>query len=119
MLKKITFAAAAIILAFTGTSYAEPMVGQKLKVVETYGQPFCAETDQLKEFLVAALTKDNEALTAILREGNCTMLKKGTMVSVLEDLGDEDEELHGLKVRAMNKKVSAVGYTMSVGMKAR
>ena len=49
----------------------------------------------------------------------CGTLKKGTAIAVLEDLGDEDEELHAVKVRAIGKKTSVVGYTLSVGMEDR
>jgi hypothetical protein len=44
------------------------------------------------------------------------MLKKGTAFAVLEDVNNEDEELHVIKVRAIGPKGSSVGYTMSVGL---
>ena len=116
-MKKLLATAALLVTVLTGNAHADAdMVGQKL-TVSTGGQPFCTELENLKEFMMAALLKDDEQLGAILKEGQCTMLKKGTSIAVLEDMPTEDEDgpFHGIKVRAMNKKVSLVGFTLSIG----
>jgi hypothetical protein len=120
MFKKIALATVAASLLLGSAVNAAPMIGQKLSVTNSYGQPFCLDTDDLKEFLIAAMTKDNEAVGAILKDGRCTMLKKGTAISVLEDIGEVDEEMHGIKVRAIGKNsTSVIGYTLSIGMTKR
>ena len=110
-MKKLLAPLLATTVLLTGAANAAPMVGKKLAAGST-GQPFCLEVEDLKEFLIAALMEDKVSLGASVKEGRCTMLKRGTPVSVLEDLGDEDEELHTVKVRAIGPKGSLVGYTL-------
>ena len=117
MFKKIALALATV-AALTGAVCAEPMVGKKM-AAGSNGQPFCLEVENLKEFMIAAMTEDRDNLGAILKEGSCTMLKRGTSLAILEDLGDEDDELHSIKVRAISPKGSVVGYSLSVGMISR
>ena len=117
-MKKLLATVLAATVLFTGVASAEPMVGKKL-AAGSNGQPFCLEVEDLKEFLTAALMEDKASLGSSMKEGRCTMLKRGTPISVLEDLGDEDEELHGVKVRAIGPKGSLVGYSLSVGMVPR
>lgn|SRR6185436_13445775 len=114
-MKKLLTSVALVASLLAGSAHAEPMVGKKLAAGPS-GQPFCLELDGLKEFMIAAMTDDTVAVGAILKEGTCTMIKKGIPLSVLEDLGDEDDELHGVKIRAMGPKGSVIGYSLSVGM---
>ena len=112
-------ATAAAVLALMTAAHAEPMVGKKL-AAGSDGQPICvSDMDDLKEFMMAALTNDKAQLGAILKEGKCTMLKRGTAIAVLEDFGDTENEMHAIKIRAMANGKSVVGYSLSIGMDPR
>jgi hypothetical protein len=110
---------AAISLALIVGAHAEPLVGKKLAAGPD-GQPFCFEMSDLKEFMVAALTNDTVWTKTMIKEEKCATLKKGTAFAVLEDVNNQDEELHVIKVRAIGRpKGSVVGYTMNVGLVER
>jgi hypothetical protein len=117
-MKKLLTGTAIALSLLAAAAHAEPMIGKKL-AVPAGGVPFCVEPEGLTEFIFAAMMKDKVQLEAILKEGKCTMLKKGIAIAVLEDLGDKNDELHGLKVRAMGNGVSQIGYTYSVGLVER
>ena len=106
MFKKIAIVAALITTALTGNAYAaDSLVGHKM-AAGPEGHPICTENvDDLREFVMAALL-DKEQLDAILKDGKCGMVKKGTPIAVLDDLTtDDDAAFRVLKIRAMARKV--------------
>jgi hypothetical protein len=114
------FVATAASLLLLSSAAAEPMFGKKL-MVGPDGSPFCTELENLREYIVAAMTNDVHGIKALHKDKLCFMLKHGIPISVLEDLGDTDSDLHGLKVRAIipTTSTSLVGYTLTVGMRER
>jgi hypothetical protein len=110
------FTTAAIAVAMITSAQAESLIAQKLKT-GSEGQPLCANIDKLKEYMLAALVNDAVALRAIHKEGDCSMVKAGVAVSVLEEFTANSDTLYPVKIRVMNQKGgSVVGYSMNVGL---
>ena len=118
-MKRTMLAALAALSLLSPASAGEVTVGMKM-AAGSGGQPFCTEKEGLKELVLAVVLKDNAQLNAVIRDGTCTMLRRGTAIAILEDgISDDDAPVKVLRVRAMNGKVSAIGYTFDVGMVER
>jgi hypothetical protein len=79
-----------------------------------HGQPLCNAPSDLKEYLIAAVKRDQQWLDQV---DSCFMLKAGIKIVVLEDLPSDSDIMHIVKVRAFGtKKGSVTGYTLNVGL---
>jgi hypothetical protein len=106
------FRYAAIILAvLVSLSCAD---GEELKT--SAGQPFCFEKDQLREYLLAILQKDERWA----KELDCHPIIAGAKVTIIEEY-PSDVEMHVVKVRIFSPKGegSVVGYTVNLGIEQK
>lgn len=91
----------------------ESFVGKSLKTPPS-GQPFCAERERLREYLMAMLSGDKKWAMQV---DGCAMISPGLKVVVLdEEAAEADAPFRVLQVRAFGTKGSMVGYTISVGL---
>jgi hypothetical protein len=80
-------------------------------VVPDGGAPFCVEQDHLQEYILAALQHDDAWIKQL---NDCSMLKAGTRIGVIEELPSQSTLGHISKVREISRGVSAVGYIFLV-----
>lgn len=88
-----------------------PMAGKPWSTPAS-GQPFCTDKDQLQEYIMAALQKDEKWASSL---DMCATVKGGLKVAVIEDLPGSDIG-HVVKARIFGTGGSAVGYTLSIGL---
>lgn len=96
---------ALVTAAFCGPASAGP--------VPKSGWPFCANQDELKEFFLAMIKKDDSWMKSLK---TCIMAKPGLNMVTIEDFDSDSEIGHVAKVRLIgeNSRNSVVGYTLKL-----
>ena len=74
------------------------------------GAPFCTEKDELQEYVLAALKKDQQWMSQLK---SCAFVKGGLKIAVI-DAGDPVKGMHVDKVRIFGIDGSMVGYTLTI-----
>ena len=74
------------------------------------GAPFCTEKDELQEYVLAALKKDQQWMAQLK---SCAFVKGGLKIAVIE-AGDPVKGMHVDKVRIFGSGGSMVGYTLTI-----
>jgi hypothetical protein len=89
--------------------------GQELKT--SAGQPFCFQMDQLREYFLAMVQKDEKWM----KELDCYPIVAGAKVTIIEEYPSELEPIHVVKVRIFSPKGagSVVGYTFNLGIEQK
>ncbi len=75
------------------------------------GQPFCVERDHLQEWVLALLQSDREWLAQL---SDCTSLRVGMKIAVIEKYPSESDIGYVAKVRVFGRGASVVGYTLKI-----
>jgi len=83
-------------------------------VTSPNGQPFCDTSENLQEYVLAAFKGDSEWIATL--KAHCTTLKGGIKIRVIEDIPSDSPIGHVVKIRLIVKNISALGYTLSVGL---
>ena len=74
------------------------------------GAPFCTEKDELQEYVLAALKKDQKWMSQLK---SCAFVKGGLKIALI-DAGDPVRGMHVDKVRIFGNDGSMVGYTLTI-----
>lgn len=91
-------------------AFSHPVEAQEFSAQP--GQPFCADKDELHEFLLALVSSDRQWASALK---TCTGLKGGSRILLIEKLGD-GPGMSLIKARVFEDGgKTAVGYTIQVG----
>lgn len=114
MQKTIMFATATFLVCWLGAALADdkPLIGKTMKPPGT-GQPLCTTQSALQEFMIAAVTANKDWLNQLK---GCVMVPPSATIFIIDDLPSESEIGHFVKVRAVLKGRSVVGFTVSLGL---
>lgn len=102
--------ASALALSATLTAHAE-------ELQTSPGQPFCLQMDQLQEYLLAMIKKDERWMNEL----DCYPIVGGAKVVIIEDYPSDTPVMHIVKVRLFSPQGqgSVVGYTLNIGIEQK
>jgi hypothetical protein len=82
----------------------------------TPGMPVCDTPEHLKEYLLAAVNRDQQWARELGED--CPTVKGGLKAVIIEDLPSDSDVLHVIKIRVFSPygKGSATGYAVNVGL---